>query len=228
MIDADPNRSDRRLLVLAALVGADAARRRIGRPREIRIVARQMSFMSMAAETSNPSIVVKPGERVRLTLVNEDAGIDHDFAVPAWRLTTPLLEGEGTERVVFDAPPGPATPNTSARLHVAMMTGTIEVRRRPAGRPMRLVTVSETPLARALASPEGKRRYVRTSVCHHCRPLRFHHRGSVGRSRPALEAARGAARQRRANRSGPRPRHRHRRYRLSARQASRLPWPAWT
>lgn len=96
-------------------------------PREIRIVARQMSFYVDGGATANPVIKVKPGERVRLTLVNEDAGLDHDFAVPAWSLTTPLLEGKGRTLLVFTAPSRPGTAEYVCSRHLAMMTGTIEV-----------------------------------------------------------------------------------------------------
>jgi plastocyanin len=98
-----------------------------GEPREIRIVARQMSFYIDGAGPGNPVITVEPGERVRLTLINEDAGMDHDFAVPAWSLATPLLHGEARTSLVFDAPRQAGTTEYVCSRHLAMMRGTIEV-----------------------------------------------------------------------------------------------------
>ena len=60
-------------------------------PREILVVARQMSFYVGDGQTENPTIQVRPGERIRITLVNRDPGFDHDFAVAAWDVSTPVL-----------------------------------------------------------------------------------------------------------------------------------------
>ena len=115
------------LLVLGALAALMPLVAESEKPREIRIVARQMSFYVDGGDAANPTITVKPGERVRLTLVNEDAGLDHDFAVPAWPLTTPLVEGTGTTTIVFDAPGKPGVTDYVCSRHATMMTGTIEV-----------------------------------------------------------------------------------------------------
>lgn len=115
------------LLMVGALAALIPLLAESEKPREIRIVARQMSFYVDGGAAANPAIVVKPGERLRLTLVNEDAGLDHDFAVPAWPLTTPLLDGTGTTTIVFDAPREPGITEYVCSRHVSMMTGTIEV-----------------------------------------------------------------------------------------------------
>jgi plastocyanin len=103
-------------------------------PREVVVTARQMSFYLDGETAANPVIRVRPGERVRITLVNNDAGVDHDFAVPAWKVSTRTIQGAGTTSVLFQAPDKPGTTAYVCSLHARMMTGTIEVSasRRPA------------------------------------------------------------------------------------------------
>jgi hypothetical protein len=64
-------------------------------------------------------------------LINADPGFDHDFAVAAWRVNTPILHGEGRTSLVIQAPdePGRATYVCSMHesMHESMMKGTIEV-----------------------------------------------------------------------------------------------------
>jgi plastocyanin len=96
-------------------------------PREIVILARQMSFYFEGGTAGNPTIRVSPGERIRVTLVNGDAGIDHDFAVPAWSVATAVRQGVGKASVVFQAPGKPGKTAYVCTLHDSMMTGTIEV-----------------------------------------------------------------------------------------------------
>jgi plastocyanin len=115
------------LLVLGGLVALLPLMAQSRQPREIRIVARQMTFYVEGSGPGNPVIRLKPGERVRLTFVNEDAGVDHDLAVPAWSLTTELLRGEGRTSMVFDAPQQAGKADYVCSRHVAMMTGTIEL-----------------------------------------------------------------------------------------------------
>jgi plastocyanin len=95
-------------------------------PRDIVIVAKQMSFVA-AGGGSNPTIHVHAGERIRITLVNQDAGVDHDLAVPAWSVATRVLEGNGEASVVFRVPERTGTTTYICSLHQSMMTGTIEV-----------------------------------------------------------------------------------------------------
>lgn len=99
-------------------------------PREIVVVAKDMAFFTGAATRSdgrNPTIRVRPGERVRLTIVNDDAGYEHDFAVPGWSVRTPVLRSAGRASIDFEVPATPGSANYVCSLHAAMMTGTIEV-----------------------------------------------------------------------------------------------------
>jgi plastocyanin len=96
-------------------------------PRDIVIVAKQMSFVAAGAQRANPTIRVHAGERVRITLVNEDAGIDHDLAVPAWSIATDVVQGAGKASVVFRVPEQRGTTPYVCSLHQSMMVGIIEV-----------------------------------------------------------------------------------------------------
>ena len=96
-------------------------------PREVVVIARQMSFYVAEGATANPIIQVAPGERIRITLVNADPGFDHDFAVTAWDVRTPVLHGEGRTSLVIQAPARPGKATYVCSLHDSMMKGIIEV-----------------------------------------------------------------------------------------------------
>jgi plastocyanin len=110
---------------VAALLPLLAASRE---PRELVLVVRNMAFYAGDTSTSNPTIYMDPGERVRVTLVNDDAGVSHDFAVKAWSAATPVLRGKGRTSIVIQAPDRAGTAEYVCSLHGSMMTGTIEVR----------------------------------------------------------------------------------------------------
>jgi plastocyanin len=96
-------------------------------PREIVVVARQMSFYVDGAGSANGAIQLAPGEKVRLTLISADPGFDHDFAVSAWGVKTPALHGEGRTSVLVEAPGKPGRAEYVCTIHASMMKGTIEV-----------------------------------------------------------------------------------------------------
>jgi hypothetical protein len=96
-------------------------------PREVVVIARDMSFRVGDGATANPIIQVAPGERIRITLINADPGFDHDFAVAAWRVNTPVLHGEGRTSLVIQAPDEPGRATYVCSMHESMMKGTIEV-----------------------------------------------------------------------------------------------------
>jgi hypothetical protein len=60
-------------------------------------------------------------------LVSADPGFDHDFAITAWDVRTPVLHGEGRTSVVIDVPDEPGTATYVCSLHASMMSGVIEV-----------------------------------------------------------------------------------------------------
>jgi hypothetical protein len=96
-------------------------------PREVVVIARQMSFYAADGTTANPVIQVAPGEKIRLTLIAADPGFDHDFVVTAWGVKTSMLHGEGRTSVVFDAPDKPGKAGYVCSVHASMMFGVIEV-----------------------------------------------------------------------------------------------------
>ena len=76
------------LLPMIASSGGDKVR-------EVRLVARDMTFYLEGSPEANPTLTFRAGEQVRVVFINEDAGIDHDFAVPGWQTKTKILEGRG-------------------------------------------------------------------------------------------------------------------------------------
>jgi plastocyanin len=113
-------------LVLAILPIVGAAE-----PREIIITAREMAFYTPGLAEENPTIHVVPGERVRLTLVNEDEGFDHDLVVSDWKTGIDAIRGRGRASIVLQAPDQPGRTTYICTLHSSMMKGTIEVSARP-------------------------------------------------------------------------------------------------
>ena len=96
-------------------------------PREVVVTARQMAFHVGGGTTVNPTIRLTPGERIRITLISADPGFDHDFAVTAWGVRTPVLHGEGRTSFVVQAPDKPGKATYVCSIHASMMNGTIEV-----------------------------------------------------------------------------------------------------
>lgn len=95
--------------------------------REIVLVARQMAFYADGGSTPNPVIRLKPGERVRLTLKNEDTGVLHDFSIKDLGVATGTLKSAERASVVFDVPRRPAEYRYVCRPHAKMMAGIVEV-----------------------------------------------------------------------------------------------------
>ena len=95
-------------------------------PREILVVARQMSFYVGDGQTENPTIQVRPGERIRITLVNRDR-LRSQLRRPAWDVSTPVLRSDGRNSVVMQVPDTPGATTYVCSRHSSMMKGTIEV-----------------------------------------------------------------------------------------------------
>ena len=97
-------------------------------PREIRLVAREMAFFVDGDGTANPTLRLEAGERVRLVLRNEDAGMTHDFAINAWKIGTKTLTAKGAETaVVFHVPDERGTTPYQCTPHAQMMRGSVQV-----------------------------------------------------------------------------------------------------
>lgn len=97
-------------------------------PRVVTIVVHRMVFYLGQDRTSpNPTIRVAPGERIRIRLVSEDSGFEHDFAVDAWRLRTSTVHGDDVTTMIFQVPDEPGSADYVCTMHAAMMRGKIEV-----------------------------------------------------------------------------------------------------
>jgi plastocyanin len=96
--------------------------------REITLVARGMAFyIDGEFDRPNPALAVRPGERVRIVIRNEERGMRHDFAVPAAGVETDLLQWRESVAVMLDVPEDPGRYEYVCRPHRLMMKGVIEV-----------------------------------------------------------------------------------------------------
>lgn len=111
-------------LVLLPLVAGRAER---ADPREIVIVARNMTFFLEGEAAPNPVIRVKRGEQIALTFRNEEKGIAHEFAINGWSLATRQLQGGGVDRISFVVPDAAGTAAYVCTPHSTMMRGSIEI-----------------------------------------------------------------------------------------------------
>lgn len=96
--------------------------------RDINIVVRDMAFYVDNASGPNPVITLRAGERVRVHVRNQDAGMRHDFTITAWTVSTKMLEERGDEDVVeFQVPDARGPQTYQCTPHPKMMTGTVRV-----------------------------------------------------------------------------------------------------
>ena len=96
---------------------------------DITLVARDMAFFLPDGTTPNPAIEVAAEEQVRLTLVNRDAGIDHDLAVSSLGVESEAIPGNGAQTTIeFRAPTTAGVHEYVCRLHGRMMRGQLTVR----------------------------------------------------------------------------------------------------
>ena len=96
--------------------------------REIRLVVRGMTFYVDGQSDPNPAIVVRAGERVRIAVRNEDAGMRHDFAIKALSVATRMLDDRGqATAVTFRVPDEKGTLTYFCTPHSEMMRGTLRI-----------------------------------------------------------------------------------------------------
>lgn len=112
------------LMILAVMIPALSSTP----AREITLVAKGMAFyLEGDFRTPNPTIAVKAGERVRITLRNDDRGMTHDFAVAALDASVDPVKWRESAVVTFDAPAEPGSYEYVCRPHQLMMRGVIRV-----------------------------------------------------------------------------------------------------
>src|SRR5215210_4069532 len=118
------------LLVLALACGVGFSARSDTReePRTITLTAHDMAFYMMGDPRPNPTLILRRGERVRLTLTNQDRGMTHDFAVESLDVATRPLRRTGTATtLVFQAPGRPGESEYVCTFHALMMKGVLKV-----------------------------------------------------------------------------------------------------
>jgi plastocyanin len=117
------------VLAACVLLGGLRASVRDVPVREITLVARDMAFyLESDPHTPNPTIEVRAGDIVRVTLRNDERGIGHDFAVPAIGDASLDLLADGERgSVTFTIPSQPGTYEYLCRPHRAMMKGRLRV-----------------------------------------------------------------------------------------------------
>jgi hypothetical protein len=97
--------------------------------REVKIVAKDMTYRVDGLNGINPTLRFSPGERVRLSLRNEDKGMLHDFGIPEWGIETGIVEWSTEKTVTFRVPDRKNGTAYVCNPHSAMMSGTIALDR---------------------------------------------------------------------------------------------------
>lgn len=115
------------LVVTTGLVCAIVLSARTPAPREIHVIAREMTFYLEGETEPNPTLHVRAGEDVRIVFRNEDAGIRHDFTIPEWGVATRRVEGKEETTITFRAPAHSTPPTYQCSPHATMMRGSIAV-----------------------------------------------------------------------------------------------------
>ena|SRR5215204_1114806 len=95
--------------------------------RELRITARDMSFQVENLGGLNPTMALTAGEQVKVTIRNEDKGMQHDFTIPAWGVRTGVVEWGSERSITFRVPTNASALSYICTPHSAMMSGRIVV-----------------------------------------------------------------------------------------------------
>ena len=93
------------IVIVASLAGVVLASMAQGTvSREITIVAKDMVFSIQSSESTgeaNPTITVKRGQKVTITLRNDDAGMIHDLIIEGLDLSLETVSYGETTRLTF-------------------------------------------------------------------------------------------------------------------------------
>ena len=93
--------------------------------REIRVVAKNMTYYADGTDDPNPPIRLVPGEQVRVTFRNEDRGMLHDFGIPVFGVGTGVVEFGTEKSFVFKVPENASSATYICTPHSVMMSGRI-------------------------------------------------------------------------------------------------------
>lgn len=117
------------LILVLALAGFSL--RAAARPeaRTVSLVARDMAFFVAGETTPNPTLHASPGEALRFELRNEDAGMNHDLALPQLDRASRGLVAAGDSAVLeLRAPSEAGDYEYVCTMHAQMMRGVLAVR----------------------------------------------------------------------------------------------------
>ena len=95
--------------------------------REIRLVARGMSYVDEQTGATNPTLHVKRRERIRLVLSNDDPGYSHNLVSPVLGVSMPLLPTGRSQSVDVVVPDVPGLSTYACGPHAEMMRGNIAI-----------------------------------------------------------------------------------------------------
>src|SRR5687768_4317310 len=95
--------------------------------RDVRLVIRDMAYYLDGKGEANPTLYFRRGERVRLFVVSEDAGMEHDFVVRPWNVATKTIEGRGEDEITIRVPKRPGIDTYFCTPHAGKMRGTVVV-----------------------------------------------------------------------------------------------------
>ena len=96
--------------------------------REVTLITRGMAFaIPEQPDAPNPMLRVRGGERVRLVLKNEAAGMMHDVAIPAWNVAVDAIPSGQSASTTFTVPAGTGQVEYRCRPHAGMMSGVVQV-----------------------------------------------------------------------------------------------------
>ena len=115
------------LVAAAALLPMIGASREADPIREVRLVARDMTYYLDGQDQPNPTLRLRAGERVKFVLRNEDDGMNHDFTVRQWDVGVGAISGKGSDSVTFTVPAQRGSHVYSCTPHPSSMRGVIEV-----------------------------------------------------------------------------------------------------
>ena len=115
--------------------------------------------MPTAIRSRIPSSTLAPGERLRITVINNAPGMVHDLAIDAVSAATPPLTAGQAASIEFTAPEKTGNYTYRCRPHALMMKGVAEGS--CSGLDLDPTLRSLVSLREAISTPAGKSPYVR-------------------------------------------------------------------
>ena len=115
------------MAVLAAVLLPMMASSELDKGRDLHLVIRDMAFYVDGEGQPNPTLTFKAGERVRVFVRSEDAGMNHDFVVKDWKIKSRTINGRGETELTIKVPRRARTASYYCTPHAGKMRGTISV-----------------------------------------------------------------------------------------------------